>query len=141
MISYRDSVVSTVIQSLLYTASELGKLLALRQLLNSGQLAYPSLIFVQSVARAEELYRSLVLDNVDSALAGIGGLRVGVVHGEKSIKARDETIAGFRKGEIWVLVVTEVLARGMDFRGVKVVVNYGERKTSLASVVKRLIRF
>jgi ATP-dependent RNA helicase DDX52/ROK1 len=39
---------------------------------------------------------------------------------------RDEAIAAFREGRVWVLVVTEVLARGMDFRGVKVVVNYGE---------------
>lgn len=33
---------------------------------------------------------------------------------------------GFREGGVWVLVVTEVMARGMDFGGVKVVVNYGE---------------
>ena len=53
--------------------------------------------------------------------------RVGVVHGEKAIAKRDEAIRAFREGRVWVLVVTEVLARGMDFRGVKMVVNYGQR--------------
>ena len=48
-----------------------------------------------------------------------------MVHGGKSNAARDETVAAFREGRVWVLVVTEVMARGMDFGGVKVVVNYG----------------
>lgn len=103
-------------QSLLYTGSEQGKLLALRNLIAEGGLPYPSLIFVQSVERADELARQLVLD----------GVRAEAVHGGKSKTRRDQAIADFRTGAAWVLVVTEVLARGMDFRGVKVVVNYGE---------------
>lgn len=117
MTPHRDSAVSTVSQSLLYTANESGKLLALRQLIAQGSLPYPSLIFVQSIERADDLHKQLVLD--------VEGLRVGVVHGGKSNAARDETVAAFREGRVWVLVVTEVMARGMDFGGVKVVVNYG----------------
>lgn len=49
-----------------------------------------------------------------------------VVHGQRPKSKRDEAIAEFREGRVWCLVVTEVLARGMDFRGVKVVVNYGQ---------------
>lgn len=52
-------------------------------------------------------------------------VRVDVVHGNKGKAKRDEAIKAFREGSVWMLVVTEVLARGMDFRGVKVVVNYG----------------
>jgi ATP-dependent RNA helicase DDX52/ROK1 len=112
----RDSAVTTVDQSLLYTGSESGKLLALRSLISEGNLPYPSLLFTQSVARADELHKTLALE----------GLRVDVVHGNRSMARRDEAIAAFREGRVWLLVVTEVLARGMDFRGVKVVVNYGE---------------
>ena len=54
------------------------------------------------------------------------GIRVGLVHGKITAARRDEAVEKFRSGEVWVLVVTEVLARGMDFRGVKVVVNYGQ---------------
>ena len=48
-----------------------------------------------------------------------------LVHGKITAARRDEAVEKFRSGEVWVLVVTEVLARGMDFRGVKVIVNYG----------------
>ncbi len=111
----RDSAVTTVSQSLLYTGSESGKILALRDLLSSGGLPYPSLIFVQSITRADELFKTLIMD----------GMRVDVVHGNRGKGKRDEAVKGFREGRVWMLVVTEVLARGMDFRGVKVVVNYG----------------
>jgi ATP-dependent RNA helicase DDX52/ROK1 len=124
MVYNRDSAVTTISQSLLYTSTESGKLLALQNLLSSGQLPYPSLIFTQSIERADQLHKALLLD------AGIGGqglgLRVGVVHGDLSEGKRAGVLDGFRKGEIWVLVVTEVMARGMDFKGVKVVVNYGQ---------------
>lgn len=53
-----------------------------------------------------------------------------VVHGNKAKGKRDEAIREFREGRVWCLVVTEVLARGMDFRGVKVVINYGELQIS-----------
>ena len=116
VVGIKDSAVSTVDQSLLYTGSEQGKILALRDLVSTGKLPYPSLIFVQSVERAEDLYKTMLMD----------GLRVDVVHGNRSKLQRDAAVAGFRTGDVWILVVTEVLARGMDFRGVKVVVNYGE---------------
>lgn len=96
--------------------------MALRSLIASGGLPYPSLIFVQSIERANELYRSLVLD----------GLLVDVVHGDRSKSQREGAVKAFREGRVWVLVVTDVLARGMDFRGVKVVVNYGKSSASLS---------
>ena len=107
---------TTVSQSLLYTGSESGKMLALRDLISSGRLPYPSLIFVQSVTRADELYQTLVMD----------GIRIDIVHGKRTKSQRDEAVKAFREGKVWILVVTEVLARGMDFRGVKVVINYGK---------------
>lgn len=114
----------TVAQSLLYTASESGKILALRNLIVSGELPYPSLIFTQSIERADELGKILAVE----------GLRVEVVHGNRSVAKRDEAIKNFREGTAWVLVVTEVLARGMDFRGVKVVINYGESRRGRAAL-------
>ena len=60
----RDSAVTTVTQSLQYAGSEAGKLMALRNLVASGDLPYPSLIFVQSVARADELSNTLIMDGL-----------------------------------------------------------------------------
>lgn len=39
-------------------------------------------------------------------------------------KKRDNTIRSFRQGKIWVLICTELLGRGIDFKGVNLVVNY-----------------
>ncbi|KAI9633104.1 P-loop containing nucleoside triphosphate hydrolase protein [Dioszegia hungarica] len=131
VVGIKDSAVSTVAQSLLFTATESGKLLALRNLLSSGSLPYPSLIFVQSIQRADDLYAQLQTE--------MDGVRVGVVHGGKSNKERDEVVKGFREGGVWVLVVTEVMARGMDFGGVKVVVNYDFPQT-VQSYIHRIGR-
>lgn len=116
----RDSAVSTITQSLLFTSTETGKLVALRQLLLTGQLPYPSLVFVQSIQRADDLHQQILMD------PELESVRVGVVHGGKTNKGREEAVEAFREGRVWVLVVTEVMARGMDFGGVKVVINYGE---------------
>ncbi|WVQ75579.1 ATP-dependent RNA helicase ROK1 [Cryptococcus sp. DSM 104548] len=129
VVGVKDSAVTTVDQSLLYTGSEAGKLLAIRNLISTGQLPYPSLIFVQSIERAEELYKTLLLD----------GIKVDAVHGGKAKTKRDEAIKNFRTGAVWMLVVTEVLARGMDFRGVKVVINYDFPQT-VQSYIHRIGR-
>ncbi|WWC95232.1 ATP-dependent RNA helicase ROK1 [Kwoniella sp. B9012] len=129
VVGVKDSAVTTVDQSLLYTGSESGKLLALRNLLSTGSLPYPSLIFVQSIERADELYKNLILE----------GIKVDVVHSGKGKSKRDQAINNFRLGNVWMLVVTEVLARGMDFRGVKVVVNYDFPQT-VQSYIHRIGR-
>ncbi|WVR08356.1 ATP-dependent RNA helicase ROK1 [Kwoniella sp. DSM 27419] len=129
VVGVKDSAVTTVDQSLLYTGSESGKIMALRNLISTGALPYPSLIFVQSIERAEELYKTLVLD----------GVKVDVVHGARAKGKRDEAVKAFRLGEVWMLVVTEVLARGMDFRGVKVVINYDFPQT-VQSYIHRIGR-
>jgi ATP-dependent RNA helicase DDX52/ROK1 len=45
-------------------------------------------------------------------------------------------MARFRAGEVWVLITTDVLARGVDFAGVNGVVNY-DVPTSAAAYVHR----
>ncbi|TXT04230.1 hypothetical protein VHUM_04228 [Vanrija humicola] len=129
VVGVKDSAVTTVDQSLLYTGSEAGKILALQNLVKEGGLPYPSLIFVQSIERADELAKQLVMD----------GVRAEAVHSSKSKTKRDAAIAAFREGSVWVLVVTEVLARGMDFRGVKVVINYDFPQT-VQSYIHRIGR-
>ena len=37
---------------------------------------------------------------------------------------RDNTVKSFREGKVWVLICTELLARGVDFKGVNMVINY-----------------
>ena len=109
----RNVATETIQQELKYVGREDGKLLAVRQLFQEG-IKPPIVIFVQSVDRARELFHELVYDNIN----------VDVIHSERTQKQRDQIIAKFRTGEIWVLIATDVLGRGIDFKGINVVVNY-----------------
>lgn len=37
---------------------------------------------------------------------------------------RENVVNDFRAGKTWVLIATDVIARGMDFKGVNYVINY-----------------
>ncbi|MGR3660438.1 MAG: DEAD/DEAH box helicase [Paracoccaceae bacterium] len=52
------------------------------------------------------------------------GINAGSIHGNKSQGQRDRAITAFKKGEIKVLVATDVAARGIDIPGVKHIYNY-----------------
>lgn len=40
----------------------------------------------------------------------------------------------FREGRIWVLICTELMARGIDFKGVNLVINYDFPPSAIAYV-------
>ncbi|KAG7371382.1 DNA/RNA helicase, superfamily II, SNF2 family protein [Nitzschia inconspicua] len=116
-------------QELMFVGREEGKLLAMRQLKLRGQLKPPVIVFVQSQERAQALFGELLYD----------GLHVDVIHAGRSRTARDNAVARFRKGETWVLICTDLVARGVDFRAVNMVINY-DLPTSGITYVHRIGR-
>ncbi len=52
------------------------------------------------------------------------GLRVGVLHGEMAQEDRNRIMQLLRQGAIHVLVATDVAARGLDIKGVDLVINF-----------------
>ena len=82
------------------------------------------LVFVQSIDRAKELFHELVYD----------GINVDVIHSERTQAQRDSIVAGFRTGRIWFLIATELLSRGMDFKGVNLVINYDFPQTTVSYI-------
>ncbi|KAJ3260172.1 DEAD (Asp-Glu-Ala-Asp) box polypeptide 52 [Boothiomyces macroporosus] len=123
VVGLKNSATDTINQKLLYVGQEQGKLVAVRQLVQSG-LVPPCLIFVQSIERAKELFHELVYD----------GINVDVIHGERTKMQREMIVNNFRTGKIWVLIATELMARGIDFKGVNMVINY-DFPQSVASTV------
>lgn len=111
-------------QKLVYTGSEHGKLIEMRRMLQEGELEPPVIVFVQSVARAKALFHELIYD----------GVNVDVIHGERTQTQRDKVIEHFKNGDIWLLICTDVLARGIDFRGVSLVINYDVPESAQAYV-------
>ncbi|KAJ0087767.1 hypothetical protein Patl1_32053 [Pistacia atlantica] len=113
IVGRKNTASESIKQKLVYAGSEEGKLLALRQSF-AESLNPPVLIFVQSKERAKELYGELAFDNI----------RAGVMHSDLSQTQRDDAVDDFRAGKTWVLIATDVIARGMDFKGVSCVINY-----------------
>jgi ATP-dependent RNA helicase DDX52/ROK1 len=66
-----------------------------------------------------------------------GILNVDCLHAGMSKKEREDTVSRMRRGESWVMVSTEVMARGMDFKGVREVINF-DFPTSVQSYVHRI---
>src|SRR4029078_8472359 len=53
-----------------------------------------------------------------------GGVRAGVIHGNKSQGARSRALTDFKTGRVRVLVATDIAARGLDITNLPLVVNF-----------------
>ncbi len=141
IVGLKDSALPTISHKLIYAATEPGKLLGLRQLLHpppvvegrrtTSSLRPPFLVFTQTIERAIALHSELLYDIPSEAG---GSSRIAVLHSDLSDTKRSDVMARFRKGQIWVLITTDLLSRGIDFRGINGVVNYDIPTTSAAYV-------
>ncbi|KAI1752698.1 ATP-dependent RNA helicase ROK1 [Xylaria castorea] len=143
VVGLKDTAVPSISHKLVYCASEQGKLFALRQVLHPQSsnatvphMNLPILVFTQTIERATALYSEL---KFDFPVEAGGPSRIAVLHSSLSDSARSEVVRRFRSGEIWALVTTDILMRGLDFRGVSGVVNY-DVPTSAAAYVHRVGR-
>ena len=73
-----------------------------------------ALVFGRTKHGCEKLMKDLVK----------AGFKAASIHGNKSQGQRDRAIESFKKGEVTVLVATDVAARGLDIPDVKHVYNY-----------------
>ncbi|XP_052766131.1 probable ATP-dependent RNA helicase DDX52 [Mya arenaria] len=124
----RNSATKTIEQSLLFCGVETGKMIALRNIIRQG-IQPPVLVFVQSKERAQELFHELIYD----------GMNVDVIHSDRTQLQRDNVIKSFRAGKIWILICTELMGRGIDFKGVNLVINY-DFPNSAISYIHRIGR-
>ncbi|XP_040575525.1 probable ATP-dependent RNA helicase DDX52 [Lepeophtheirus salmonis] len=113
-IGIRNKACKDVKQSLVYTGSEKGKNYALTNLINDG-IKPPVLIFVQDFERADELKEILTKQKK---------IKAEVIHSHRSLLQREDAIKTFRAGRTWVLICTELMSRGIDVKGVNLVINY-----------------
>jgi len=72
------------------------------------------LIFTRTKHGANRLAEKLVQDGITAA----------AIHGNKSQSARTKALAGFKEGEVRVLVATDIAARGLDIDQLPQVVNF-----------------
>jgi ATP-dependent RNA helicase SrmB len=73
-----------------------------------------ALVFTNTRLRADELHNS-----VRGA-----GIRSGLLHGEMDQKNRNRTMVLYRDGTINTLIATDLAARGLDIKGINLVINF-----------------
>ncbi|MGB0415767.1 MAG: DEAD/DEAH box helicase [Coraliomargarita sp.] len=73
-----------------------------------------SLIFTRTKHGAKNLAKKLNQE----------GIQADSIHGNKSQSAREKTLERYRRGELDVLVATDVAARGIDVKKITLVVNF-----------------
>ncbi|XP_055328078.1 probable ATP-dependent RNA helicase DDX52 [Paramacrobiotus metropolitanus] len=122
-IGARNAATEAVEQKLLFVGSTGAKVTALRQLLKEN-FTPPILIFVQTKQAAKELYREI----------GHEGFHADVIHSDRDQQERDRVVDSFRSGKLWTLIATDVLGRGVDFKGVNLVINYDFPRTSISYI-------
>ncbi len=72
------------------------------------------IVFVRTRVRAERVAKALER----------GGIKASTLHGEKVQEERANVMDAFKKGEINILIATDVSARGIDIPDVHYVINY-----------------
>ncbi|HKQ58993.1 MAG TPA: DEAD/DEAH box helicase [Candidatus Eisenbacteria bacterium] len=80
---------------------------------------HTAIVFTRTKRGADRLYRVLKAR----------GLRVGVIHGDRSQGQREKALADFKRGRVEVLVATDIASRGIDVDDVTHVVNFDVPRT------------
>ena len=100
-------------QEFIYCTNEEGKLIGIRNLFK-GKIEFPILIFVEGIKKLNSIYECIKYEIQNISL----------IHSKMSKQEREKQITKFRLGETWVLICSDLLARGVDFKNVKTVINY-----------------
>ena len=100
-----------------YLAYDKQKVKLVRELLlqkkNKKQLEHV-LIFASSIKSVKEIKRTL----------NKSGFRASDIHSGLDQNSREETLRNFKNKKIKVLVATDILSRGIDIKGIELVINY-----------------
>lgn len=72
------------------------------------------IIFTSTKKGTDELQRLLKKE----------GIKAASIHGDRSQDDRNKALSAFKNNEIPVIVATDVLARGIDIKGVSIIINY-----------------
>ncbi|HSW04859.1 DEAD/DEAH box helicase [Aquabacterium sp.] len=109
----RPNATATNVEQRFYSVAEDDKRRAVRHLLRERQLSQ-AIVFVNSKLGAARLARSFERD----------GLKTAALHGDKSQDERLKSLEAFKRGEVDVLVATDVAARGLDIADLPAVFNF-----------------
>lgn len=109
----RPNATATNVEQIFYSVSDDDKRAVVRKVLAEKAITQ-SIVFVNSKLGAARLARSFERD----------GLRTAALHGDKSQDERLKSLDAFKRGEVDLLVATDVAARGLDIADLPAVFNF-----------------
>jgi len=109
----RSNATASTVEQHFYSVNEDNKRHALHQILKSRGMKQ-AFVFVNSKLGCARLARTLEKE----------GLKTTALHGDKSQDERLKALESFKKGEVDLLVCTDVAARGLDIKDVPCVFNF-----------------
>ena len=109
----RPNATASTVEQRFYKVDEDDKRAVIRQVLRDRDIKQ-CIVFVNSKLGASRLARAFERD----------GLKTAALHGDKSQDERLKSLEAFKKGEVEVLVATDVAARGIDIAALPAVFNF-----------------
>ena len=109
----RANATATNVEQRFYSVNEDDKRAAVMQLIKTRALTQ-AIVFVNSKLGAARLARTFERE----------GLKTAALHGDKSQDERLKSLAAFKRGEVDLLVATDVAARGLDIADLPAVFNF-----------------
>ena len=109
----RPNATASTVEQRFFSVDDDDKRAAVKQLLRQREIRQ-AIVFVNSKLGAARLARSFERD----------GLRTAALHGDKSQDERLKSLEAFKRGEVDLLVATDVAARGLDIADLPAVFNF-----------------
>jgi ATP-dependent RNA helicase DDX52/ROK1 len=102
-----------IIQEFIYCSNEEGKITELKNIFHK-KIEFPVLVFIDGVNKIKYIYKKIKYEcpNIECMFSKINK------------KEREEQINKFRIGDIFVLLCSDLLSRGIDFKNVKTIINF-----------------
>ncbi|HQQ93500.1 MAG TPA: DEAD/DEAH box helicase [Bacteroidia bacterium] len=110
----RGTALANIQQSAIVFPNQNTRINYLKHLLSSPEQKGRMLVFVRN---------KTVANHLETELASFSE-QIGFIHSNKSQSNRFQTLANFEKGEITMLVATDVIARGLDLKDLEMVINF-----------------
>ena len=102
-----------IVQEFVYCSNEEGKINELKNIFHR-QIDFPILVFIDGVSKIKYIYKKIKYEcpNIECMFS------------KMNKEEREEQINKFRVGDIFVLLCSDLLSRGIDFKNVKTIINY-----------------
>ena len=100
-------------QEFIYCSNEEGKINELKNIFHKA-INFPVLVFIDGVEKIKHIFHKIKFESPN----------IECLFSKMNKKDRENQIIKFRTGEIFMLLCSDLLSRGIDFKNVKTIINY-----------------